>query len=85
MYMGAPPFAEREPFTQEAVHNLERKDKREIIHEKDRPSRRMQPQVEEDIEALPRHPQRRRRIRGEGGYVRSVTMVNGTMFSALIG
>jgi hypothetical protein len=85
MYVGAPPFAEREPFTQEAVHNLERKDKREIIHEKDRPSRRMQPQVEEDIEALPRHP------RGEGGSeekevtVRSVTMVNGTMFSALIG
>jgi hypothetical protein len=41
--------------------------------------------VEEDIEALPRHP------RGEGGSeekevtVRSVTMVNGTMFSALIG
>jgi hypothetical protein len=44
----------------------------------------MQPQVEEDIEALPRHP------RGEGGSVEkedtvgSITMVNGAMFSTLM-
>jgi hypothetical protein len=38
MYVEAPPFAERErePFAREAVHKLERKGKREIIHEKDR-------------------------------------------------
>jgi hypothetical protein len=52
---------EREPFTQVVVHNLERKERRETIREKDRSSPRRQPQVEEDVEALPRHPQRRKR------------------------
>jgi hypothetical protein len=31
----APPFAQREPFTREAVHKLEREKRREIICEKD--------------------------------------------------
>jgi hypothetical protein len=45
-----------EPFTQEVVQRLERKEEREIIREKDRSSPKRQPQVEEDIKALPRHP-----------------------------
>jgi hypothetical protein len=51
----------REPFAREAIHKLERKDRREIIHEEDHPTQRKQPQVEEDVEALPRHPRRRRK------------------------
>jgi hypothetical protein len=51
---------EREPFTQEVVHKLKRKKRREVIRKKDRSSLRRQPQVEEDVEALPRHPRRRR-------------------------
>jgi hypothetical protein len=39
--------------------------RREIIREKDRSTRRKQPQVEEDIEALPRHPRRRRKTPSE--------------------
>jgi hypothetical protein len=57
----APPFTGGEPFTRETIHKLERKERREIICEKDRSSPRRQPQVEEDIEALPQHPQRRRK------------------------
>jgi hypothetical protein len=60
----APPFAGREPFARKAVHKLERerrRRRREIIREKDRSTRRKQPQVEENVEALPRHPRRRRR------------------------
>jgi hypothetical protein len=34
----------------------EREKRREIIRKKDRSTRRKQPQVEEDVEALPRHP-----------------------------
>jgi hypothetical protein len=56
----APPFAVREPFTRVAVHKLEWK-KREITRERDRSTRRKQPQVEEDVEALPRYPRRRRK------------------------
>jgi hypothetical protein len=64
-----PPFTERErerererePIAREAVHKLERKERREIIREKDHSNRKKQPQVEEDVEALPRHPQRRRK------------------------
>jgi hypothetical protein len=63
--MWAPPFAVGEPFAREAVHKLERKGRREIIHEKDRSTRKKQPQVEEDVEALPRHPQRRRKTPSE--------------------
>jgi hypothetical protein len=37
------------------------KERREIIHEKGRSSPRKQPQVEEDVEALPRHLRRRRK------------------------
>jgi hypothetical protein len=59
------PFARREPFAREAVHKLERKERREIIRKEDRSTRRKQPQVEEDIEALPRHPQRRRKTLSE--------------------
>jgi hypothetical protein len=59
----APPFTEREPFAREVVHKRERR--REIIHEKDRSTRRKQPQVEEDVEALPRHPRRRRKTPSE--------------------
>jgi hypothetical protein len=55
-YVWAPPFAEEEPFARDVVHKLERKERREIIREKDRSSPRKQPQVEEDVEALPRHP-----------------------------
>jgi hypothetical protein len=56
---------EREPFAREAVHKLEREKRREIIREKDRPTRRKQPQVEKDVEALPRHPRRRRKTQSE--------------------
>jgi hypothetical protein len=56
---------ERDRFAQEAVHKLERKKRKEIIREKDRSSRRKQPQVVEDIEALPRHPRRRRKTPSE--------------------
>jgi hypothetical protein len=48
-----------EPFTRQVVHKLERKEKREIIREEDRSTRRKQPQVEDDVEALPRHFRRR--------------------------
>jgi hypothetical protein len=61
----APPFAEGEPFTREVVHKLERKVRREIIRKKDRSTRRKQPQVKEDVEALPRHPRRRRKTPSE--------------------
>jgi hypothetical protein len=60
------PFAERErkrereSFAREAIHKLEREKRREIIREKDRCARRKQPQVVEDVEALPRHPRRRK-------------------------
>jgi hypothetical protein len=43
------------------VHKLKRERRREIIREKDRSTRRKQPQVEEDVEAQPRHPQRRKK------------------------
>jgi hypothetical protein len=56
-----PPFTEREPFTREDTHKLARKKRREIIRKKDRSTRRKQPQVVEDVEDLPRHPQRRRK------------------------
>jgi carbonic anhydrase len=42
-----------------------RKKRREIIHEKDRSTRRKQPQVEEDVEALSRHPRLRRKTLSE--------------------
>jgi hypothetical protein len=64
-YVEAPPFAEGEPFAREAVHKLEREKRREIICEKDHSTRRKQPQVEEDAEALPRHPRRRRKTPSE--------------------
>jgi hypothetical protein len=65
--VAASPFAEieREPFARETVHKLERKESREIIREKDCSTRRKQPQVEEDVEALPRHPRRRRKTSSE--------------------
>ena len=63
--MEAPPFAEREPFAREAVHKLEREKRREIIRKEDRSTRRKQPQVEEDVEAQPRHPRRRRKTPSE--------------------
>jgi hypothetical protein len=61
----APPFVEREPFARETVHKLEREKRREIIREKDFSTRRKQPQVVEDVEALPRHPRRRRKTPSE--------------------
>jgi hypothetical protein len=61
----APPFIGRESFAQEAVHKLEREKRREITRKKDRSTRRKQPQVEEDVEALPRHPWRRRKTPSE--------------------
>jgi hypothetical protein len=60
-YVWALPFAGGEPFSREVVHKLETKERREIIREKDRLSPRRQPQVEEDVETLPRHPRRRRK------------------------
>jgi hypothetical protein len=65
MYVEAPPFAWREPFAREAIQKLERKKRREIIREEDHSTQRKQPQVEEDIEALPRHPRRRRKTPSE--------------------
>jgi hypothetical protein len=50
----ASPFTEREPFSRETVKKVERKKRREIIHEEDRSTLMKQPQVEEDVEALPR-------------------------------
>jgi hypothetical protein len=51
-YVEAPPFAERErerePFAREAIHKLEKKERREIIRKEDRSTRRKQPQVVED-------------------------------------
>jgi hypothetical protein len=52
---------EREPFARESIHKLERKKRRDIIHKKDCSTRRKQPQMVEDVEALPRHPRRRRK------------------------
>jgi hypothetical protein len=63
--MEAPPFAKRDPFAREAIHKLERGKRGVIIRKKDRSARRKQPQVEEDVEALPRHPWRRRKIPSE--------------------
>jgi hypothetical protein len=59
------PFAKGEPFAREAVQKLGRKERREIIREEDCSTRRKQPQVEEDIEALPRHPRGRRKTLSE--------------------
>jgi hypothetical protein len=61
----APPFAEREAFSREAVHKLDREKRREIIREKDRSTQRKQPQVVEDVEALPRHRRRTRKTTSE--------------------
>jgi hypothetical protein len=47
------------------MHKREGLERREIIHKKDQSSPRRQPQVEEDIEALPRHPWRRRKTPSE--------------------
>jgi hypothetical protein len=55
-YVEAPPFVEREPFAREVVHKLEKEKRREIIRERGLSTRRKQPQVVEDVEALPRHP-----------------------------
>ena len=63
--MEAPPFAEGEPFAREAVHKLEREKRREIIRKEDRSTQRKQAQVVEDVEALPRHPRRRRKTPSE--------------------
>jgi hypothetical protein len=60
-----PPYAGREPLAREVVHKLARKERREIVCEKDRSSPRKQPQVEEDAEALPRHSRRRRKTLSE--------------------
>jgi hypothetical protein len=49
------------PFTREVIHKGERLERREIIREKDGSSPRRRPEVEEDVEAMPRHPQRRRK------------------------
>jgi hypothetical protein len=43
------------------VHKLEREKRREIIRVKDRSTLRKQPQVVEDVEALPKHPRMRRK------------------------
>jgi hypothetical protein len=55
----------RESFAREAVHKLQREKRREIISEKDRSTRRKQPQVVKDIEVLPRHLRRRRKTPSE--------------------
>jgi hypothetical protein len=57
--------SQREPFVREVVHKLERKERREVIREKDCSTRMKQPQVVEDVEALPRHPRRRRKTPSE--------------------
>jgi hypothetical protein len=56
----APPLAVREPFTHVVVHKLERKNRRENTHERDRSTRMKQPQVEEDVEVAT-IPRRRRK------------------------
>jgi hypothetical protein len=58
-------FAERKAFTREVVHKGESLERREITREKDRSSPRRRPQVEEDVEALPRHSRRRRKSPSE--------------------
>jgi hypothetical protein len=76
---------EREPFAREAVHKLERKDKREIIHEKDRRVKGCNHRWRRTLRLCHDTP------RGEGGSdekedtVGSITMVNGAMFSTLMG
>jgi hypothetical protein len=57
--------SEGEPFAREVIHKLEREKRREIIRKEDRSARRKQPQVAEDVEALPRHPWRRRKTPSE--------------------
>jgi hypothetical protein len=57
-------FARRERFAR-VIHREERLERREIIREKDQSSPRRQPQVEEDVKALPRHPQWRRKTPSE--------------------
>jgi hypothetical protein len=56
----APPFAGRGSHSPERPSTSYREKRREIIHEKDRSTRRKQPQVEEDVEALPRHPEEKK-------------------------
>jgi hypothetical protein len=46
----------------EVIHKLERKERREIVRKKDQSTPRTQPQVEEDVEALPRHSWRRKTL-----------------------
>jgi hypothetical protein len=46
----------------EVIHKLERKERREIVRKKDHSTPRTQPQVEEDVEALPRHSWRRKTL-----------------------
>jgi hypothetical protein len=48
----APPFTGREPFAREAVHRLEREKRREIVREKDRFTRRKNPQVEDKEDTI---------------------------------
>jgi hypothetical protein len=53
---------------------------REIICEEDRSTRRKQPQVEEDVEALPQHS-----LEEKEDTIRSITMINGALPSTLMG
>jgi hypothetical protein len=63
-YVEATPFAERERAIRPRGHPQAREKRREIIRKEDHSTRRKQPQVEEDVEALPRHP------KGEGRHRR---------------
>jgi hypothetical protein len=59
---------EIEPYTREVVHKVERLDRQiieEIIREKDSSGPRRRPQVEEDVQPLPRCPRRRRKTPSE--------------------
>jgi calcineurin-like phosphoesterase family protein len=61
--IGRPQDRERERERQR-----EREKRREIIHKEDHSTRRMRPQVEVDVEALPRHPRRRRKTPSEASH-----------------
>jgi hypothetical protein len=86
-YVEAPPFAEREPFARETFQKLERVKRREIIRDEDRSNRRKQPQVEVDVETLPRHPRRRRETLSEASPWSMVLRValDGVIFSLVHG
>jgi hypothetical protein len=74
------PFGERELFAREAVH-IWREREEEGDHSRGGSLySRKQPQVEEDVEALPRHP-----LEVKEDTIGRVTMIKGAMPSTLMG